>query len=174
MINDDESEFVPESDERPSKSALKRAAKAKRELADRLVELSPHRLARLALTPELAAIVAETRAIRAHGARRRQLQYLAKQLRRSGLAEGIEATLDHLIEHNTPPPAPAPPPTATPPELNTEDEAGIEAFLATHPGADRGRLRQLLRNAEHPLPERAARGRRALLAYLKELEADNR
>ncbi|MGF1547739.1 MAG: ribosome biogenesis factor YjgA [Thiotrichales bacterium] len=175
MVNDEDLEFDFGTDERPSKSALKRAAKAKRALADRIVELSPQRVARLALTTELLAIVADTRGIRAHGARRRQLQYLAKQLRLSGLAEEIEAALDRLDSGTPPLPAvnssaPKPPDPAA--ELIAGGDTMLERFIANHPDAERGRLRQLLRNAEHPIPERAERGRKALRAYLSELNAN--
>ena len=67
----------------PSRSALKRAAKAVEELAERLAELSPSRLARLSPPREIAAeLKLVTKAAGHGGARKRQVKHLAGLLRR--------------------------------------------------------------------------------------------
>ncbi len=164
-------DFDQLADERPSKSSLKREAQAKRELGDCLVELNARALSRLPLSPEVRKAISDAQAISAHGARRRQLQYLAKLLRGED-AEAISAALERLLN-----PAGTPQPSMTPtadesPWLNRllqGDDGDIEALLAESPSADRTRLRQLVRNARRPEPQSATRGLRQLRAYLDSL-----
>ena len=73
-------------DDRPSKSARKRAAVAVRELADRLVALKPQVLDGLPLDPDVRTAIDAARDINSHGAKRRQKQYIARLLRESDLA----------------------------------------------------------------------------------------
>lgn len=68
-------------DQRPSRSSKRRDALAVFGLAEALVAMTEAQLARQA-ADELAALVAESR-ITQHIARKRQLQFLAKHLRRN-------------------------------------------------------------------------------------------
>ena len=65
----------------PSRSARKRAAQAVEELAHKLSELPPATFAALPLTPHLRKEAEAVRAIRSHGARKRQVKHLAGLLR---------------------------------------------------------------------------------------------
>ena len=66
---------------KPSKSQRKRDAHALQELGVQLVELSPARLARLALPEALHEAVVAAQGMHQHGARLRQMQYIGKLMR---------------------------------------------------------------------------------------------
>jgi len=70
-----ETEFI-------SKSQRKRDAKVPKSLASELIRLSSSQLARVPLEDSIREAVNEARQIRAHVAGKRQLQFIAKQLRR--------------------------------------------------------------------------------------------
>jgi ribosome-associated protein len=85
----DESQF----DERPSKSARKRAAHAAQALGERLVALKDADLVSLQLPEALLEAVREARRIKARGGLARQRQYIGKLMRDLDTAP-IEAALD--------------------------------------------------------------------------------
>ena len=154
-----------------SKSQRRRDALDVRDLAAQLVALEPARLARLPLDEPVRRAIDEARRIRARVARKRQLQYVAKLLRRGEtgeirealdafdsearrLAAGhhrCEAWRDRLIESG--------------------DEA-LGKLLQQRRDADAQALRQLVRNArreqERNAPPSAAR---ALFRLLRELDS---
>jgi ribosome-associated protein len=66
----------------PSRSAKKRAAKGVEDLAMRLADLAQADFRRLPLQGDLRRELEAARAIRAHGARKRQIKHLAGLLRR--------------------------------------------------------------------------------------------
>ena len=158
----DEAEGVPEaaideSDEGPSKSQRKRDADAVRELGQRLAELGPNERASIPLDEGVRAAIDELNAIVKHGARKRQLGFLAKRLRRTDTApieEALErlarsaranAARHHHLEHWR---------ERLLGESGGESPAeALTAWLDAHPGTDRQRLRQLQKRA---LAERAA------------------
>ncbi|MBO9663578.1 ribosome biogenesis factor YjgA [Dokdonella sp.] len=139
----------------PSRSQLRRDALDIFKLAEALASLSDAQLARVPLDEDLLAEVQRTRAITSHIARKRQTQFLAKQLRKQD-DEAIEPIRKALAHDRT----------AAHREaaalhrvevwrerlLEQGDEALAE-FIAAHPAADRQQLRQLVRNA---LAERKA------------------
>ena len=141
----------------PSKSRRKRDADAVRELGRRLAELGVAERAAIPLDDDVRAAIDELNAIRKHGARKRQLGFLAKRLRRSDLAP-VEAALERLARSARASAARhhtlerwrdrllGAVPDESPPQALT-------AYLDEHPQADRQRLRQLQRRA---LDERAA------------------
>jgi ribosome-associated protein len=145
---DDDAVFSHEADE-PSRSQRRREALAVFDLAEQLVRLSDAQLAALPMSDELRALVADTRRITAPIARKRQLQYLAKQMRRrEDELPPIRAALDHdrqlarkdtaalhRIEHWRD-------------RLVAEGDGALNALLEERPDADRHQLRQLLRRAQ--------------------------
>lgn len=155
----------------PSRSRQRRDALAVLELARSLVALSDAALAQVPLSDDLRALVAESRRITAHIARKRQLQFLAKQLRRrSEELPAIRARLEH--ERGSERRA-----TAELHRLERErdalvagGDAAIAALAARHPEIDRQQLRQLVRRAQREAaagkPPAAAR---ALFRLLREL-----
>lgn len=78
--------------ERPSRSALKRAAEAAQVLGERLVALDDGQLRALSLPERLHDAIIEARALRSHGARLRQRQYIGRLMREVDVA-AIEAAL---------------------------------------------------------------------------------
>ena len=134
----------------PSRSANRREALDILALGEALVALSQTQLARLPIPEELLPHIRDTQRIPSHGARKRQLAFLAKQMRRqqeevldairdgmskdgdagrreTALLQRIEVLRDELLGH--------------------EGDTAMTALLAVHPHADRQHLRQLIRNA---------------------------
>lgn len=78
-----DSHTTPSADalEKPSKSQRKRDAHALQALGEQLVELSPARLARIALPEALREAVVAAQGMHQHGARLRQMQYIGRLMR---------------------------------------------------------------------------------------------
>jgi ribosome-associated protein len=164
---DDDLPISSESDDEflaPSKSQRKRDAHEIRDLGSELAALGEAERGRIPLSDDIRIEIDKLIATRAHGARKRQLGFLAKQLRRHDLQpiyEALEAirqtarshTLSHhLVEE------------WRDKLLGLEPLSSTEAltlFLAQYPNADRQRLRQLQRKAiaerEANRPPRSAR-----------------
>ncbi|MEN7344255.1 MAG: ribosome biogenesis factor YjgA, partial [Pseudomonadota bacterium] len=68
-------------DDKPSKSARKRAAQAIRAMADELVDLKPQVLEALIKDNDLLHAIREAQQTNSHGALRRQKQYIARLMR---------------------------------------------------------------------------------------------
>src|SRR5690606_17859194 len=134
----------------PSRSANRRAALDVLELGERLVEMSAAQLARLPIPDELMPHIHETQRITSYGARKRQKAFLAKQMRKlddgeleairdamskDGEAAKRETAALHRVE------------ALRDALLGDEGDDALTALLAAHPGADRQKLRQLVRNA---------------------------
>ena len=153
-----------------SKSQRKRDAQEIRSLANRLIALAPAKLAQVPLDEMVRGEIERARAIRSNVARKRQMLYVAKLLRRGGAEEAAdaldafdddarqlnarhhraEAWRDHVLENG---------------------DAAIGELLEQRRDADAQALRQLLRNArreaERNKPPTAAR---ALFKLLRELD----
>lgn len=133
----------------PSRSQLRRDALDIFKLAEALAALSDAQLARVPLDQDLRDEVLRTRAVTSHIARKRQTQFLAKQMRklddesveaiRKALAHDRAAAHREAAElHRT---------EAWRERLLEEGDDALAEFVAAHPSADRQRLRQLVRNA---------------------------
>jgi len=79
----------------PSRSEARRAALDVLALGERLAALPPAQLAKLPVPEALLPHIAETRRMASHGARKRQLGFLAKQMRRED-PEALDAIRDAL------------------------------------------------------------------------------
>lgn len=86
-------------DEPISKSQKKRDADTLQQIGVQLIELSPAKLDTLPLTDNLRRAIIEARAIKSHGAKRRQAQLIGK-LMRSADHEAIVAAYEQLIQDN--------------------------------------------------------------------------
>ena len=82
-------------DTKPSKSARKREHLARQKLGEELIALRDTDLRSLALDEDLFEAVMEARGIKAHGALRRQKQYIGKIMRHID-PEPIRAALESL------------------------------------------------------------------------------
>src|SRR5690606_10525345 len=115
-----------------------------------LSQLPPGQLARLPVPEHLLPHIAEARRITSHIAHKRQLAFLAKQMRREddevldairdGLdANGETAKQETALLHRA---------ERWRERLIEEGDAALSELLAEHPQADRQQLRQLARNAQ--------------------------
>jgi len=135
----------------PSRSAQRREALDVLELAKQLMELDPGRLAQLPLGEHLLPHIAQVRRISSNIARKREIAFLAKQLRREDDealdalrdaldVDGEAARLDTARLHRA---------EAWRERLLGDDaDVALSELLDGFPGADRQRLRQLVRNAQ--------------------------
>jgi ribosome-associated protein len=157
-----------------SKSRRKRDMTKLQRLGEALLDFDERSLTQLGIPEGLRDAVRAARRMTAHGARRRQLQYIGK-LMRSVDSALIEAAI-HARRHQQ---------LARSREFHrleelrdallAGDDAGIAAVLVQFPRADRQHLRRLARNARreqaaHQPPQAARR----LFRYLRELQEQHR
>ena len=146
-MRDHEPETDPENDE-PSRSQKRREALDVLKLAHALVELSEAQLAHVPLSDELRDEVLRARAISQQIARKRQTQFLAKQLRRrEDELEPIRAILDHNRDHARMQTAIVHRVETWRDRLIAEGDDALTEFLQNFPQGDRQHLRQLARQA---------------------------
>lgn len=154
---------------RPSKTKQKEAMHELRDLGAELVELSVGQLKRINLPENIFDAVRDCQKITAHGARRRQIQYLGKLMRgvddepiRAGLAmlrgeSSAEVARLHRLERF---------------RLRLlEDEAVLAEIAAQWPGVDLQHLRTLRRNAlKEKENNKPPKNFRAIFQLLQELD----
>lgn len=132
----------------PSRSEQRRQALGVLELAEKLASLTPTQLSKLPIPEDLLPHLEQTRRITAHIARKRQLAFLAKQMRREddaaldairdaldedGVAARREVALLHRVE-------------TWRERLLEEGDVALGQLLDEYPAADRQHLRQLVRS----------------------------
>ncbi len=142
--DEDTGEFLGE-----SRSQNRREALAVLALGETLVELTAAQLAKLPIPEGLLEHIEYSKRITSHGARKRQLAFLAKQMRREedGVLDAIRDALEansetskravalmHRVEHVRE-------------RLLAEGDAALAELLDEYPQADRQQLRTLVRNA---------------------------
>ena len=162
-------EDFPETTERPSKTKRKQAMHELQDLGDELVELAVGQLKRINLPEEIYEAVRACQKITAHGARRRQLQYIGKLMRgvddapiRAGLAllrgeSAAETARLHRLERLR--------------QRLLDDETTLSEIAASWPGADLQQLRQLRRNAlKEKENGKPPKNFRAIFQILQELD----
>ena len=161
----------------PSRSEQRREALDILELGERLVALTAAQLARLPVPDELLPHIRETQRITSHGARKRQLAFLAKQMRRQddaaldairdalgkdGEAARRETAAMHRVE------------ALRDSLLGDDGDAAMTALLGEFAGADRQKLRQLVRNThEERKRNKPPHAFRELYRELRELTAQD-
>lgn len=158
----------------PSRSQLRREALAVFALAEALVALPDAELARMPLDADLVDEVRRTRAVSQQIARKRQVQFLAKQMRRlddEALAP-LRAALAHDRTQMRRAAADLHHVERWRDRLLAEGDEAIGEWLALHPAGDRQQLRALVRQAkaeaDRAKPPRAAR---ELFRLLRETHA---
>lgn len=155
-----------------SRSQQRRAALEVLSLGEKLVALTPAQLAKLPVPESLIPHIAETKRITSHIAHKRQLAFLAKQMRREddatldAIREAMDVNSDsarrevaamHRVEDWRE-------------RLLAEGDTALAELLAEHPDADRQRLRQLIRNAkDERLKNKPPHAYRELFRELREL-----
>lgn len=169
--HDDELPEDEDDDNAPSRSQRRRDALAVFDLAERLVALTDAQLDQLPLDEDLRDEVEKTRRITQQIARKRQLQYLAKMMRRHedelpalraqldhdrGVARRDTAELHRLEDWRD--------------RLIDEGDEALAELLTRFPSADRQHLRQLARQARVERNEnRPPHAFRELFRALREL-----
>ena len=156
----------------PSRSQNRRDALEVLALGEKLVALTEAQLAKLPVPESLLPHIRECRRITSHIAHKRQLAYLAKQMRRED-DEVLEAIRDALDEHGE---------TARREvaamhrveawreRLLDDGDAALAQLLDEHPTADRQHLRALVRNAlDERHKNKPPRAFRELYRELREL-----
>ena len=154
---------------RPSKTKQKEVMHELRDLGAELVELSVGQLKRINVPENIFDAVRECQKITAHGARRRQIQYLGKLMRsvddepiRAGLAllrgeSSAETARLHRLERLR--------------VRLLEDEAVLTKIAAQWPGVDLQHLRTLRRNAlKEKENNKPPKNFRAIFQILQELD----
>ena len=133
----------------PSRSEQRRAALDVLELGARLAALSDAQLAKLPIPENLMPHILETRRITSHIAHKRQLQFLAKQMRREDedTLDAIRDALDEKGEAARKEVAQMHRVEAWRERLLDGGDDALAAFIDEFPSADRQHLRQLVRNA---------------------------
>ena len=166
----------PDSEELgPSRSQRRRDALAVFDLGRALVELTEAQLQQVPLSDELRDLVMDSRRITQQIARKRQLQFLAKHLRRrEDELPAIRAALDHDRADQRRETARLHRAEAWRDRLVAEGDEALDQLVAENPGADRQRLRQLARRArEDQVANKPPAAARELFRILRELlEAD--
>ncbi len=159
----------------PSRSAQRRAALDVLELCEQLVAMSAAQLGKLPIPEHVLPHIRDAQRITSHIARKRQIAFLAKQVRKLD-EEAIEAIRDALSKDGEA----ARRETAAMHRiealrdalLGDEGDAAMTALLAEHPQADRQQLRQLVRNAlDERKRDKPPRAYRELYRVLRELQA---
>ncbi len=157
------------SDDRPSKSELKRAAHAQQSLGRALAALPDAALAATPMDESLRSAIDALRRTRSHEGRRRQLQYIGKLMRTTELAPLQEAVAaaalggarDALALHRG----------EQWRNALVADDAALTRWMAQHPHTDLQRLRALVRDARRdaalPPGQRHGHAWRALFRFLK-------
>lgn len=171
---DDETDDALDGDgwDGPSRSQRRRDALAVLELAQRLMEAGDAQLARLPMDDDLRALVRESRRINQQIARKRQTQFLAKNLRRADdeTLEAIRAALDHAKADSRRDTAALHRVETWRERLIADGDTALAELLAAHPQADRQHLRQLARNAQaERLHNKPPHAQRELFRTLRDL-----
>ncbi|MFC7300766.1 ribosome biogenesis factor YjgA [Cognatiluteimonas weifangensis] len=160
----------------PSRSEQRRAALDVLALGEKLAALSATQLARLPIPDALLPHIRDAQRITAHVARKRQLAFLAKQMRREDAAtlDAIRDALDAGGETARRDTAALHRAEAWRERLLADGDAALAELLVAHPGADRQRLRQLVRNvAEERNRNKPPHAFRELFRELRELLAQD-
>lgn len=156
----------------PSRSQKRRDALAVFDLGEKLVALTDSQLAKVPMSDELREMVCESRRITAPVARKRQLQFLAKHMRREDdeALDAIRRALEHDRSEARRETAELHRFEAMRERLIEGGDAALAELVEAHPHADRQHLRQLARNArEERLHNRPLHAYRQLFRELKAL-----
>jgi ribosome-associated protein len=155
-----------------SRSQQRRDALEVLSLGQKLVALTDAQLARLPVPEALLPHIRETRRITSHIAHKRQLAFLAKQMRREddAVLDAIRDALDEKGEAARREVAAMHRVEAWRDRLLAEGDAALGELIEQYPDADRQGLRQLVRNTlEERKRNKPPRAFRELFRQLREL-----
>jgi ribosome-associated protein len=152
-----------------SKSRMKREMHELQALGEKLVELSDEQIQQLKIPDGLRDAVLQAKAIKKHGARRRQLQYIGRLMRDID-AHDIQNQYDNVTQHSAAAIAQLHQVEKWRDRLLQDEDQALQAFLQQFPNTDRQQLRQLIRTAhqEH-LNNKPPKAYRKLFHFIKDL-----
>ena len=155
-------------DERISRTQKKKEARELQVLGEELVTLSVEQLAGIDLPEELRNAVIAAGKIKAHGARRRQLQRIGRLMREVD-PEPIQSALNNIRHGDHQKNLAFKKIENWRDELKQGNLALIDEILSECPEAERQRLTQLARNAHHEYEDKSGvKSSRMLFRYLKQ------
>ncbi|HEY8585265.1 MAG TPA: ribosome biogenesis factor YjgA [Rhodanobacter sp.] len=167
---------LDEQDYGPSRTQLRRDALAVLALAQQLIDLPPSRLAKLDMPDDVRREIDITQRTSAHGARKRQLAFLAKVMRRYDAEDFamVRAELGENREKQRQETASMHRMEALRERLIAEEESALPELINEYPQLDRQRLRSLIRQAraEKETPGKPPKAYREIFRLLKELVQD--
>jgi ribosome-associated protein len=163
-------EHFNETNEETSKSQRRRDALELKSLARDLIAMNPSRFARLPVDETVRAAVEDARRIRSNVARKRQLQFVAKLLRRSD-AEPIMQALEAMEQDARQITARQHRAEAWRDRLIDSGDQALGELLSQRPGADAQAIRQCMRQARSEASRnRPPAAARALFRLLREMD----
>lgn len=169
MHDHDENPCEQDESGEPSKSQQKRDMHSLQALGEALVKFPAGKLAELDLPDNLLEAIAQARRIKAHGALRRQMQYIGKLMRAID-PEPIREFIDRQANPHRHQTAQLHRAEKWRDRLLAGGDEVIDELLEEAPAADRQQLRQMVRNAHREQQEaKPPQTARRLFKYLREL-----
>lgn len=166
----------PDHDYGPTRTQQRKDALAVLALANQLMELPPSKLAKLDLPEDVQREIANTRRITAHIARKRQLAFLAKVMRRHDVSifESVRAALGENRDLQRQETAAMHRLEAMRDRLLADPDNAMGEVIELYPSVDRQHLRSLVRQAKIEKDgNKPPRAYREIYQLLKELRAAN-
>ncbi|MDX1900997.1 MAG: ribosome biogenesis factor YjgA [Gammaproteobacteria bacterium] len=152
-----------------SKSTLKREMTALQKIGETLVDMPQSQLDKIPLPDALLEAIMLARNIKSQGAKRRQLQYIGKLMRTIEL-EPIQTAIKNAKLASTQITAQFHQAEEWRERLINEGDDAVQAFVTLHTEADRQKLRQLTRQAQHDRKsEKNTGAEKTLFRYLREI-----
>ena len=154
-----------------SKTKKKREVEELQKLGATLIELPAVQLDALGLPAELLAAVREAQRFTSHGARRRQVQFIGKIMRKID-PEPVRTAVEAITNQSA---------TVRARQKRLEqwrerliaDDAALTAFASEHTGTDLQAMRTLIRNARKEIAEsKPPRAQRELFRVLRDFSGD--
>ncbi|MCG9720339.1 ribosome biogenesis factor YjgA [Shewanella sp. Isolate7] len=157
-------------DDYVSRADIKREIAIYQELGKKLVSLSKSQLKKLELDELLHDNILKAKTIRINSeAHRRQLHYVGKLMRNVDIDE-LQANLKNVLNQNRNESSKQNVAEKQKDQLLSGGDEAIQALLEQHPGLERQKLRQLVRQANKELtkkPDEASKSAAELVKYLR-------
>jgi ribosome-associated protein len=154
-------------DEPISKSQKKRDADKLKQMGVQFIALSEEKLATLPLTEPLYKAIKDAKAIKSHGAQKRQAQLIGK-LMRSADSEAILEAYEHLLSDENAKTAHFHEAELWRSRLLEEDQDALTEFISSFGPEDIQKLRQLIKKAtDDKLKQKNSGAALALFRYIR-------
>lgn len=159
---------MEDQEEIPSKSAVKREMTALQKLGESLVDLNNDQLDKMKLPDFLLDAVLKAKTISARGGRKRQLQYIGKMMRSVEDTDAIDRAVRAIHQEGHDDNARFRLTEIWRDRLIKDGDDALSELLQEYPDADRGQIRQLVRNAnKEATKDKPPKSARALFKLLR-------